>query len=63
MRQCLAAHTSTKLENPDFINITRVDHGYVEIIIRGKDGKDDSVAMITLSATDFNAFIGELLVK
>ncbi len=65
MRQCLAAHTGTQRDYPAYINITRVDHGYIEITIRGQgtDGREGQCVCITLSSTDFNALIGELLVK
>lgn len=65
MRQYLTAHTATNNDYPAFINITRVDHGFVEITMReqGKNGKEGQCIMITLSPTDFNALIGELLLK
>ena len=65
MRQCLAAHTSATNTYPAFINITMVDHGFVEITIR-PEGKDDTCGMpvtITLSGTQFNALVGELVCR
>ena len=60
MRQCLAAWTSTDNNLPPFINITMVDHGFVEIMVRDKA---DVCVCITLSGTEFNSLIGELVCR
>jgi hypothetical protein len=65
IRKCLAAHTSTESFYPAFINITMVDHGFVEITIRptGTEDKCGDPVTITLSGTEFNALIGELVCR
>jgi hypothetical protein len=42
-----------------------VDHGFVEITIRpeGKEDKCGDPVTITLSGTEFNALIGELICR
>jgi hypothetical protein len=65
MRQCLAAHTSTDQSYPAFINISMVDHGFVEITVRpaATGDKCGDPVTITLSGTEFNALIGELVMR
>ena len=65
MNKNIAAFTATNKFYPEYISINRLDHGYVEITIRGAamEGMEGDVVSITLSSTEFNALIGEMLIS